>query len=63
MMTEYRIMNLIGAEDAVKASRAMQAAANQMQSVVVNLESLMFQQQQFMTEWIERFEEAISHMN
>ncbi len=62
-MTEYRIMNLIGAEDAVKASRAMQAAANQMQSVVVNLESLMFQQQQFMTEWIERFEEAISHMN
>ncbi len=60
-MTEY--MNLMGAEDVVKASRAMQAAANQMQSVVVNLESLMFQQQQFMTEWIERFEEAISHMN
>lgn len=60
-MSEY--IHLIGADDVRAAGHQMASAANDMNRAVGNFESVFFQHQRFMDDWLQRFESAIETLN
>ena len=52
-------MILIGAEEVSSAARQLRSAAEQINQATANLEGAIFRQQQFMDDWLMRFEEVL----
>lgn len=58
-MTEY--MHLVGAEEVSRAANRMSEAAQEMKQAAANIDNSLFQQRQFMDDWLTRFEAALAH--
>jgi len=56
-MAEY--ITLLGAEQVSNAASTMKSAAHDMAQVVSNFESVLFQQRQWMEDWLIRFEQVV----
>jgi hypothetical protein len=59
-VAEY--VHLIGSEQVGNASRTMVEAADRMQSAANSIHETLFHHQRFLTEWIERFEQAVEKL-
>lgn len=57
-MTEY--VHLIGAEKVENAGHAMAGAAEQMRSSAGSIETALFQHQQFLNDWLQRYEQVLA---
>lgn len=60
MTNQY--ITLIGAEDVARAGHTISSAADQMQSAASNMHDIVYRQQQYLEEWIGRFEEAVDKL-
>ena len=60
-MSEH--IHLIGAEDVRSAGHQMASAASDMNCAAGNFESVFFQHQRFMDDWLQQFESAIETLN
>lgn len=55
-------VTLLGAEDVQRAGHTISSAANSMQSAASSIAQTAEQQQQYMEEWIGRFETAVDKL-
>lgn len=60
-MSEY--VTLLGAEDVRHAGNAMRSAADDMRNAASTIDTALFQQRQFMDDWLQRFEAAIEKLS
>lgn len=57
-MSQY--VTLVGAEEVSRAAHTMSSAASTMSSAASSIDSSLDRHQRFMSEWLERFEEALT---
>lgn len=60
-MAEY--VTLMGADDVRNAGHRMSGAADTMRSAAGNIDDALRRHQQFMDDWLQRFEAAIEKLN